>query len=83
MTKGVLVIDTEEIQSLIAITGKMPDYVPPTVAHSTYENKLTNDSNKISYKSVQAKKRNFIRENIENIRIMKPSKPLSSARRKK
>lgn len=73
LTKGVLIIDTEETQTLIEIIGKMPDYVPPKIATSTYS--VPKETK--SYKSTN-KKRNIIRENIESAKI---TKPRSSRRR--
>lgn len=80
--KGMLAIDTIESQYLFDICGKTPEYVPPAIL----SNKIKNASNssrvphlneqykkaRSSFDIGQQKKKNFIRDNINKARIVKP-----------
>ena len=71
--KGLLVIDTIDSQFLFEVSGKTPEYVPPVVDHpheTTPSRQATARTAKSSL--VGPKKRNIIRDNIENCRIVKP-----------
>ena len=78
LTKGTLVVETKEVQWMIAVTGKMPDYVPPVVSKGAIDSQMP-ESHKVSLRASTRRKRNIIRENIENAKI---TKPLSSRRKK-
>ena len=76
-TKGTLVIETKEAEYLISVTGRIPDYVPPVVKTSSisaYQRQSTPTMERTA-----PRRRNIIKENIENAKIAKPR----SARRKK
>ena len=75
-TKGILVIETKESEFLISITGRIPDYVPPVIKTSSYAKEVQSPD---SPPQSPRKRRNIIKENIENAKIHKPR----SARRGK
>jgi hypothetical protein len=61
LQKGLLVVDTMDSQFLFDVVGKTPDYVPPVVAKGMLEQPGETTERPI-------RKRNAIRENIENVR---------------
>ena len=69
--QGLLVVDTLDSQYLFDIVGKTPEYVPPVIKQGT---KLFDggpeDKSRLSSLST-TKKRNIIKENIENVKLMK------------
>jgi hypothetical protein len=74
--KGVLIVDTLEAQWLFDVVGKTPEYLPP-IAQADPSRLLVPDA--LEPKRAQTalvKKRNVIRDNIENAKIAKP-KPVS------
>ena len=76
-TKGTLVIETKEAEYLISVTGRIPEYVPPVVKTSSiseYQRQTTP-----TLERTAPRRRNIIKENIENAKITKPK----SARRTK
>ncbi|EAY17000.1 hypothetical protein TVAG_281170 [Trichomonas vaginalis G3] len=75
-TKGILVIDTDETQSLVEVTGNIPEYIPPKVTRSSYSFSKTKESE--TNRSLRRKHKNVIRENIDSVKI---TKPLSARRR--
>ena len=65
--KGLLVIDTLDSQFLFEIIGKTPEYIPPNIKNGTLLIDLPiNEENNLK------KKRNIIKDNIENIKNFKP-----------
>lgn len=74
--KGLLVVDTIDSQFLVEVSGKTPEYVPPVVNKSSHETTAL-ASRQTTARTIQSslaapKKRNIIRDNIENCRIVKP-----------
>jgi hypothetical protein len=70
--KGTLVIDTLECQLLFDVCGKTPDYVPPVVPPGSAASRLDNMPSHDDTHRMQPKKRNIIKENIENAKIARP-----------
>lgn len=64
MMKGLLVVETEEIEFLFEVHGKIPDYVPPNIERSGRIDMSTPEG---ARKKIRTR-RNFIRENIERVR---------------
>jgi len=77
LVKGILIIETEEIEYNFEIIGKMPEYVPPVISKSALINTSMPESARAFNRTHRGKKRNIIRENIQKVKIMKPN----SARR--
>jgi hypothetical protein len=73
--KGVLVVDTLEAQWLFDVVGKTPEYSPPVVQADPSRFMAEVAEAKRAQTAV-VKKRNVIRDNIENAKIAKP-KPVS------
>jgi hypothetical protein len=73
--KGVLVVDTTDAQYLFDVIGKTPDYVPPVITGTgLVDHRLPEDVRK--FHQMQAKrKRNVIRENIENVKGARRAQP--------
>jgi hypothetical protein len=72
--KGRLVVDTAEAQYIFDIVGRMPQYVPPVVTKVTVE-----DRGEVQ----PTKKRNIIRDNIEDARSGRSSRASALDRRRK
>ncbi|OHS98266.1 hypothetical protein TRFO_35361 [Tritrichomonas foetus] len=71
--KGLLVIDTIDAQFLFEVIGKTPEYVPPIVHGDS--SRLGSHITPEEFRKSQAiikKKRNVIKDNIENAKIAKP-----------
>jgi hypothetical protein len=72
--KGILVVDTVENQWLFEVCGKTPDYVPPVVAAGGAAARLENQLSPEKTERMQRKKRrNVIKENMENAKIARPT----------
>jgi hypothetical protein len=65
LQKALLIVDTMEAQFLLDIVGKTPEYVPPVVSKGVMDIQTESTERPV-------RKRNAIRENIENARITKP-----------
>ena len=78
LTKGTLVIETSEAEYIISINGKIPDYIPPVAKGSFLDSFLLDSSPKKP--STPSKRRNIIKENIENAKITKPKSPRRKTR---
>jgi hypothetical protein len=70
--KGMLVVDTLDAQYLFDVLGKTPEYVPPVVTRVTKELEIVRSEDPQSQMEDSRKRRNIIRDNIENAKIAKP-----------
>jgi hypothetical protein len=70
--KGMLVVDTLDAQYLFDVLGKTPEYVPPVVTRVTKEIEVARREDAQSKMEAARRRRNIIRENIENAKIVKP-----------
>jgi hypothetical protein len=70
--KGMLVVDTLDAQYLFDVLGKTPEYVPPVVTRVTKEIEMARREDAQSEMEATRRKRNIIRDNIENAKIVKP-----------
>ncbi|KAK8858256.1 hypothetical protein M9Y10_013357 [Tritrichomonas musculus] len=69
MMKGVLIVESEELQLVFEVHGRMPKYVPPKTRKSGKIDTSTPEGAKPIRKST----RNFIKENIDCIRVYQKS----------
>jgi hypothetical protein len=73
--KGLLVVDTLETQFLFDVIGKTPEYVPPVAEADSIRLGITSPPETKRAQTAVRKKRNIIKDNIENARIAKPHLP--------
>jgi hypothetical protein len=73
--KGLLVVDTIEAQWLFDVVGKTPEYVPPVVERDSARigSRLSGEELERAQR-IAKKKRNIIRDNIENVKSVGRSK---------
>jgi hypothetical protein len=69
--KGMLVVDTLEAQYLFDVVGKTPEYVPPVVTGDATRIglRLPGEDEQSVVPAVTKRKRNIIRDNIENAKL--------------
>jgi hypothetical protein len=71
--RGVLVIDTIDVQYVIELQGRLPEYIPPIILHSGMINTDITDSARSLRASLSARKlRNIIRDNINSVKLTRP-----------
>jgi hypothetical protein len=72
MTKGLLAVETEEVEFLFEVHGKIPGYVPPVIERSG----LIDVSAPDGATARRSSRRNYIRENIEGVRLRAPKQKM-------
>ena len=82
LMRGLLVIDTLEQQILFEVVGKVPDYVPPIIKTSRIDTSMPPSARRFAESRNEMKKRNIIKENIENVRNQKPGLRIKQVPRK-
>jgi hypothetical protein len=69
LQKGLLIVDTADRQFVFEVFGKTPEYVPPVIQKGVVREASPEGAERPDR---PVRKRNAIRENIENVRITKP-----------
>jgi hypothetical protein len=73
--KGVLVVDTTDAQYLFDVIGKPPDYFPPVITGTGLIDNRLPENVKRFHEMQTKRRRNVIRENIENVKGAKRAQP--------
>ena len=69
--KGLLVVDTLEEELIFEVFGKIPEYIPPVIKNSVIDTTRPLSARRNTNSRTGTKKRNIIRENIENVKVPK------------
>jgi hypothetical protein len=72
MMRGMLVVETDDIEFLFEVHGKMPDYLPPKIERSG----MIDVSKPEGAAMRRSARRNFIRENIEGVKANPPKQKM-------
>ena len=76
--KGLLVVDTLDVQWTYEYSGKMPDYIPPVIERSGRIDVSTPESVVHWNEIKSARKKNVVKENIDSARITRPRTALGT-----
>jgi hypothetical protein len=69
--RGVLVVDTYDVEFVFEVLGRFPEYVPPLIEFSGRIDTTIPESARLA-QSERKVKRNIIRDNIESVKLARP-----------
>lgn len=71
--RGILIIDTIDVEYIIEVIGRLPSYVPPLVMKSGKINTTMPESAVRLSETQGGRRRNIIRDNIDNVKLSRPN----------
>jgi hypothetical protein len=69
--RAVIVVDLFDVEFVIVVLGRLPEYVPPLVEFSRRTDPTMPESARLAM-SERKVKRNIIRDNIESVKLARP-----------